>query len=466
MKSQKTHVLIIGNGPSAITLSYLLSGHWPYYDSSRPHPDPDLHQRLMKETSAGRKSLMECDLEVLCRGLEGRSLNPVSVLFDALQNPEADFGVERDSCLKWTLHPDRRVDHVVVGQGAVGGSWSKMKDFDETFTVSFAQWMQLPDLAIEGHQSGTSSSGRRLSLGKVAKYYEQYVADKGMTTLFRNHSLVTGLQFNASRKNWKVTGWQEGQGQFEYIAEHVVLATGNSDSPNRLNIENEELPFVLHSLTDLDRILSDARNFNLKEPVIIVGSGLTAADAILACSQHKVPVRHVFRRHPEDPALIFNQLPENLYPEYHMVHAGMKGRTCGFDYKPFPMHSVAEIRKSKDIVVSNLLRAEDDDTTQSSTTTIRCSYLLILIGRQPDLSFIRSKKIRDQLPHFPGEALNPRSNPIRIQPFTHACCSQQRLYAMGPLVGDNFVRFVQGAALAIAAGICSSDKRTKRRCIT
>lgn len=463
MKCEKKEVVIIGNGPSAITLSFMLSGHWPYYDSSTPHPNPDLHQRLMRETGGCRKSLMECDLERLCLGLEGRSLNPVSVLFDALQNPEADFGVERASCLTWTLHPERRVDHVVLGQGAVGGSWSRMKDFDETFTVSFAQWMQLPGRAIDGTESGPS--GRRLSLGKVAKYYEQYVRDQGLITLFRNHSLVTGLQFNEVKKKWKVSGWQEGQGHFEYVADRVVLATGNSDTPNRLNVPDEDLPFVFHSLTDLERMLTDARNFNLKDPVVIVGSGLSAADAILACSQHKVPVRHVFRRHPEDPALVFNQLPENLYPEYHMVHGGMKGQACGFDYKTFPMHSVVEIRKQREVVLTNLLRA-DDDSTPSSTTTIRCSYALILIGRRPDISFIRSEKMREELPHFAGEPLNPRSNPVRIHPFTHACCSQPRLYAMGPLVGDNFVRFVQGGAMAIASHICSARKTKQARIIT
>lgn len=457
MRKEKKEVVIIGNGPSAIALSFILSGHWPYYDISTPHPNSDLHQRLMRETKGGIRSLIECDLEFLCRGLEGRSLNPVSVLFDALQNPDADFGTQLDSCLTWILHPERCVDHVVLGQGPVGGSWSRMKDFDETFTVSFAQWMQLP-----GYRIHAEGSGQRISLGKVAKYYENYVKDQGLQTYFRNHSLVTGLQLNENKKNWKVSGWQEGHCHFEYVADRVVLAIGNSDSPNRLNVRDEDLPFVFHSLSDLDRILSDAKNFNLKEPVVIVGSGLTAADAILVCSQHKVPVRHVFRRHPEDPALVFNQLPENLYPEYHMVHAGMKGLPCGFDYKTFPMHSVVEIRKNKEIVLSNLMR-DDDDSTQSSTTTVRCSYALVLIGRQPDISFIRSEQVRDQLPHFPGEPLSPRSNPVRIQPFTHACSEQQTLFAMGPLVGDNFVRFAQGAALAIASHIWSTRK-TKRRC--
>lgn len=33
-----------GNGPSALTLSYLLNGNWPYYNGH--HPDDIIHARL------------------------------------------------------------------------------------------------------------------------------------------------------------------------------------------------------------------------------------------------------------------------------------------------------------------------------------------------------------------------------------------------------------------------------------
>lgn len=38
---------------------------------------------------------------------------------------------------------------------------------------------------------------------------------------------------------------------------------------------------------------------------------------------------------------------------------------------------------------------------------------------------------------------------------------QSGLYAMGPLVGDNFVRFLQGGALAITSNILKTQKQTK-----
>jgi hypothetical protein len=37
--------------------------------------------------------------------------------------------------------------------------------------------------------------------------------------------------------------------------------------------------------------------------------------------------------------------------------------------------------------------------------------------------------------------------------------NQRGVYAMGPLVGDNFVRFLQGGALAITADILRKRKK-------
>lgn len=69
-----------GNGPSGITLSYLLAGHLPYWmpDKIHAHPDELLRARLTYADSS--KSLVEQDLVTLADGLEGRSTNPVSLL--------------------------------------------------------------------------------------------------------------------------------------------------------------------------------------------------------------------------------------------------------------------------------------------------------------------------------------------------------------------------------------------------
>lgn len=70
----------IGNGPSGITLSYMLAGNWPYWSENdvQRHPDELLSARLCYADAD--KSLVEQDLIQLAEGLEGRSTNPVSLL--------------------------------------------------------------------------------------------------------------------------------------------------------------------------------------------------------------------------------------------------------------------------------------------------------------------------------------------------------------------------------------------------
>lgn len=78
------HLLSPGNGPSGICLSYMLSGHWPYYLPEKVvnHPDEILRARL--DYADATKSLIEQDLVELADGLEGRSTNPVSLLVSSL----------------------------------------------------------------------------------------------------------------------------------------------------------------------------------------------------------------------------------------------------------------------------------------------------------------------------------------------------------------------------------------------
>jgi hypothetical protein len=55
-------VVVIGNGPSGITLSYLLSGHVPYYNGERESPDEFLHLRMSEKQN---EPLVLQDLEFL-----------------------------------------------------------------------------------------------------------------------------------------------------------------------------------------------------------------------------------------------------------------------------------------------------------------------------------------------------------------------------------------------------------------
>ena len=439
-------LVVIGNGPAAITLSYMLSGHWPYYKPTQPHPNEYLHNRLTDESVAD-KSLIELDLEYLSDGLEGRSINRVSVLFDQLEHPEADFGVENPSTLEWRHHPDKEVSHVVIGKGLPGGAWHWMNDCKEILTISLGSWMQLPDMEIRNWCSELKRESR-VSLSTVANYYRNYVKTKGLTKNFKNFSTVTCLRYDPHSNKYKVLGHDSEGKDFEYVSPRVVLATGNCDQANSLDIPGENLPFVLHSLNELETLLSESKVKPSSDPILIVGAGLSAADAVIATRFRRIPIIHAFRRHPDDPSIIFNQLPENMYPEYHKVHSKMKARSVpNSGYEPLAMHCVKEIKRNKEVLLVNRIGA--DDTQLTTYVKVKVSYVLVLIGKKPDLSFIEDKTLLSNLGIKKGETINPRSNPIRIDSLTHQTVVSPGLYAMGPIVGDNFVRFVQGGALAI-----------------
>ena len=81
----------------------------------------------------------------------------------------------------------------------------------------------------------------------------------------------------------------------------------------------------------------------------------------------------------------------------------------------------------------------------------KVSVVAILIGAHADLSFLPPGL---SLGARPAEPVDCRSNPIQVEPYTHkVVCAPPGMYALGPLAGDNFVRFLQGGAVAITSHI-------------
>ncbi len=105
--------------------------------------------------------------------------------------------------------------------------------------------------------------------------------------------------FPGSEKLFEVRGYRaeaaggDGGGkaetkEFRYLAKNVVLATGSYDLPNRVRLPGEDLDFVVHSLAELeDRLRTRASD----DPVVVVGAGLSAADAVVMLRGAKVKIR-------------------------------------------------------------------------------------------------------------------------------------------------------------------------------
>lgn len=463
--SEPLAAVIIGNGPSGICLSYLLSGYTPYVKPDVTHPHPLLQRKLAEAPGV---SILDQDLDYLSEGLEGRCQSPVALLFDALLRPDTDFGGDMDSVLTWRRQQERAVPHVVLGRNLPGGAWHSIEG--SMVTLSQGQWMGLPDLHMKdwlcGRRRGLRNS--RATAGDIACYYTDYVAKKGLAPNFVSGAVVTAVEWGPAEPadcgrsaqgepetHFHVRGFLTAEDQsrepFSLVARNVVLATGTSDSPARLGIPGETLPFVHHQLAALEAAWREGSVGPSSEPVLVVGAGLSAADAVLFARHASIPVLHAFRRPVDDPSLVFNQLPPMLYPEYHKVHQMMREQSVGAPspypgYRSLPEHRLILCREDHQVLFQD---------PQGLQKGFGVSLVLVLIGSHPDLSFLPGAGA--DLATDPQQPLSAKRNPIDVDPFTYQSTHQEGLYALGPLAGDSFVRFVQGGALAVASSLLRKE---------
>lgn len=399
--------LVVGNGPAGISVSLALSGWWPSYRGR--HPDGVLHARL---TGDG-PPLLERDPKGLCESLSGRGKNPMGTLFDALLHPGADAGRPGPSCLALERREERAVPHRVVGSGPPGGSWHRMPP--TMLSLSPGYWMELPGWPLfewARSRGRWLDPGARLPRSHVATYYQDYVDHMGLAENFVTDMKVTGAIRDG--QGWAVEA-HGPEGAVRMACNRLVVAGGMFDRPKWLKIDGEELPFVTH------RTPEDGDG-----PLLVVGSGLSAADAVLMARHAGRDVTHASIDDPE--ATPMAGLAPEIYPEYRELFEAMQGASGG-GYEPLLRTRLAEVRPD------GACRLE----TPEGEIVRTFSQVAVLIGSMPDLSFLPAASRGD------GER-------IQVDPYTFRT-DTPGLYAVGPLVGDNFVRFIPGHAFGVARDV-------------
>lgn len=318
---------------------------------------------------------------------------------------------------------------------------------------------------------------------EIARYYKHYVKVMGLQKNFRENTYITSvsrlyrdqgdngsqdrdistkhLQNQKSKfikRNWEIRGYQRVAGgshvPFCLFAENVALATGTLDSPAHLEVEGEEFPFVFHSMPEFGAVVNSGKLCGRVDPVLIVGSGLTAADAVLCAYNSNIPVIHVFRRRVTDPSLIFKQLPKKLYPEYHKVYHMMCTQSYSADsdplsdYTSFPEHRVLSFKSDMKCILQSV---------SGLKKIFKLSAAVILIGSHPNLSFLKEQGC--YLGRNSSQPISCKGNPVEIDAYTYECVKEANLFALGPLVGDNFVRFLKGGALGVTRCLATRQKK-------
>lgn len=129
----------------------------------------------------------------------------------------------------------------------------------------------------------------------------------------------------------------------------------------------------------------------------------------------------------------------------------MEGLDSRKDYHPLPGYQVSEFLKDNTVQLAD---------SSGNVKSIKVFSVAILIGSHPDLFFL--PKTLKNLGIDPNKPVDCKVNPIQIDPFSYKCVrAPPGLYALGPLVGDNFVRFLQGGAVAIAGHIFRDNNFSK-----
>lgn len=118
-------------------------------------------------------------------------------------------------------------------------------------------------------------------------------------------------------------------------------------------------------------------------------------------------------------------------------------------YTPLPEYTLTQVNDRKKTVT---LANPDGKILQFSV-----SFAAVLIGSRPDLSFLpQSYKLGVKK----GLPIDSKTNNIDVNKLNYLVSGFEGLYAMGPLAGDNFVRFLPGGALGIVSDLYKEKSAT------
>ena len=451
--------VIIGNGPSALILSFILHGNIPYYDSDNGHPDSILHQKLLKSPS-----LLDLDVGDLTAHFAASRLSystqalPVNVLLDTLIRPLADTSPGKHrSCVTWRHEPEKSVAHLVLGNTSrAGGQWADNPiagswDID---ALSYAEMLSLPGYSLTEHRRKRNGECAekfdRPSRREVAEYLAIYPEIVGISGSIHTNFQVDGI----SRIP---TGFQIASPGIR--CKHLVLASGTFSQliPARP---------LLQPLLHLTPSCCSSR-----PPLLVIGSGFTAADVILSSPPgHRV--LHIFKWTPDERPSPLRACHPRAYPEYASVYRKMKlaAKACSG-----ARESVTPISRRKSISIEH---ANGQDLYEglpntyitdvimgdkSATITLRqsngqciereVSAMQYVIGRRGSLDFmdhdlsgeiLGSEKFAERA-IISGKTLRGRAE--------DSLELAANVFVIGSLTGDSLIRFAFGGCVFAAGEI-------------
>ncbi|KAH7406797.1 hypothetical protein DE146DRAFT_405426 [Phaeosphaeria sp. MPI-PUGE-AT-0046c] len=459
---QCVDTVIIGNGPSALILSYILHGYIPYYLGG--HYDAILDAKLRKEPNllhltddlyAHFASSLRYSTQAL----------PVNTLLDTLIRPNADTEVNPTSCIEWRYEPGKAVSHVAIGDtDHAGGQWADnpVSASADIGTLSYAEQLSLPGYSYADHVASIEKQDQcdfvRPSRTDVAGYLRAYPEAVGIADAVFARTRVEDV---CRTKDGFVVG------SLGIRCKHLVLASGTFT----VNIPP---PLSLAPVAQLDHVL---------EPLLVIGSGFSAADVIISAPPTRRIV-HIFQWAPETRASPLRGCHHTAYPEYATVYRQMKLAAIASN-KTRAVKSPAVRRKSnpyqnrdwslyEGLPNANVIDVATNEQSGTATVTIRLSSgeqierevggLDYVVGRRGTLDFL-STDLRTEIFTAPEQFAPINTNTLisgrTLRPKAEISLEVARnVFITGSLTGDSLIRHAVGGCVFAAGRILDTIPTT------
>ena len=445
---RNVNTVIVGNGPSALILSYILHGNIPYYNTAHSHPDPILHEKL-----SSSPCLLDVDVQDLTAHFSASRFSyssqslPVNTLLDTLLRPLADTTPgKHDSCVEWRLQERKRTSHIVVGDTLhAGGQWADnpVSASCDIGALSYAEMLSLPGYPFEEHYHNIMGGKHlpafhRPTRRQVANYLATYPRAVGI-----KDTLFTGIKLDGISRT--AEGFHIAS--HDIACKNLVLASGTFT--NLLAARP-----LLQPLARLPKTCN--------APLLVIGSGFTAADVIISAPTHR-KVIHIYKWDPENRPSPLRACHKSAYPEYAAIYKRMKqAATRGTgavsplqkrsdeNYEGLPNTWIKEVAVRDDCAIVWL------ETSDKQEITREVSNMEYVIGRRGSLDFL-DIELRAELlsPTDKGIAISGQT----LRPFVEKSAKiADHVFAIGSLAGDSLIRFAYGSCVLAASMILERER--------
>lgn len=459
-----TDTVIVGSGPSALILSYILHGNVPTYDQSRPHPDALLDQKIQRNGD-----LLIPDVDYLTNHFAASRFSystqalPVNVLLDTLIRPYGETDDTQDySCIRWRSCPEQAVEHVVVGETTLpGGQWedNPVAASWDIGTLSYAGMLSLPGYSFPDHYERVNGkslpSFHRPTRREIALYLADYPYQVGIQKSVYCGQKLEGISRNADGIFIK---------SHNILCKRLVLASG---------IFSQMIPPrpLLQPLLSLSERSSNA-------PLLVIGSGFSAADIILSAPPER-RIIHMYKWVPDTSPSPLRACHQQAYPDYAGIYRRMKlaatSRLRNKAKRPRLTRSKSsafDVSRDWDEIYEGLPNTTITDVTiHGNTATIVCQLnnenpfereiggLAYVVGRRGSLSYLDSDLQAEICGNFTDAAWISGTT-LRDKALSNTEVADN-VFIIGSLTGDSLVRFAYGSCVIAAGRIIERQGRSK-----